>query len=433
MKNHGAVLESAVAQGQLRRTKLCLHWMKEGCCLRGPQCDFAHGPQELMNAPDFRKTAMCHAFVETGECTREACPFAHGRAEKKRLGTVLNTCKSGTSQTGSIKSQVSTADDFDAYLEKFDSYKSSDGGWTSKTGSMRSHLLPSASNFDSEPAARRSPLPPSASNFNSDPCHSSQGTLQRGGAQSSGAQRGGAHSSGAASREDLLSQLQDLVQRPARQPRQLQLPQRACEEGWQPLLDEWQRQPQQPQPQQPQRQQQRPQQQQQPQPPPQPQVQHHVQELLCSMLQKELRQKELLLSMQCPTLEKLPERRPTETGLAAGATRLAWQEPQQQLQQAVAPLSVSARVSQANQANHMPNMMGMAGPDARRPCLGVPPVRGACQASSSSWVPTWPTCVVSDGGQVDVLGDLCSLARVHPKEMERVLQSAMSAAATYSD
>mmetsp|Transcript_64582 Transcript_64582/g.174500 ORF Transcript_64582/g.174500 Transcript_64582/m.174500 type:complete len:234 (+) Transcript_64582:108-809(+) len=65
---------------QFRKSQLCRYY-KTGC-MRGDQCDFAHGTEELSLAPDLTKTSMCKAW-QRGRCSLDsgACPYAHGASE----------------------------------------------------------------------------------------------------------------------------------------------------------------------------------------------------------------------------------------------------------------------------------------------------------------------------------------------------------------
>lgn len=58
----------------LSKTKLCLHWQKNGKCPRGDQCGFAHGKEEL-------KVATCIFGVK---CKKPDCKFAHPGESDKR-------------------------------------------------------------------------------------------------------------------------------------------------------------------------------------------------------------------------------------------------------------------------------------------------------------------------------------------------------------
>jgi len=64
-----------------RKTEFC-RFFEAGRCLRGDECDFAHGGNELKTTPDLTKTAMCKAWAQ-GQCNlpRGQCAFAHGKDE----------------------------------------------------------------------------------------------------------------------------------------------------------------------------------------------------------------------------------------------------------------------------------------------------------------------------------------------------------------
>ena len=68
----------AIFRKQFRKTQLCRFYKGSGCQL-GPQCQFAHGREELQKAPDLRRTSICTRWVQ-GQCpeSAETCTFAHG-------------------------------------------------------------------------------------------------------------------------------------------------------------------------------------------------------------------------------------------------------------------------------------------------------------------------------------------------------------------
>jgi len=64
------------------KTRLCIYWMKNGNCVQGDTCSFAHGEHEL---PASWKTQLCRNFEEKGTCLRgENCGFAHGEHELRQ-------------------------------------------------------------------------------------------------------------------------------------------------------------------------------------------------------------------------------------------------------------------------------------------------------------------------------------------------------------
>jgi len=71
----------SVVQSQLKKTKLCRFFSK-GKCRFGSDCDFAHGTQNLVNAPDLTKTSLCEDWL-AGRCsiTDGTCRYAHGEQE----------------------------------------------------------------------------------------------------------------------------------------------------------------------------------------------------------------------------------------------------------------------------------------------------------------------------------------------------------------
>merc|ERR1719373_311555 len=56
----------------------------EGKCMRGEDCTFAHGEDELKSAPDFTKTRMCQNFI-SGNCDDANCKFAHNKDEIRKI------------------------------------------------------------------------------------------------------------------------------------------------------------------------------------------------------------------------------------------------------------------------------------------------------------------------------------------------------------
>eukprot|EP00929_Paragymnodinium_shiwhaense_P094625 TRINITY_DN5531_c0_g1_i2.p1 TRINITY_DN5531_c0_g1~~TRINITY_DN5531_c0_g1_i2.p1 ORF type:complete len:357 (-),score=51.06 TRINITY_DN5531_c0_g1_i2:227-1297(-) len=76
-------------QLQMKKTKMCSFW-EAGKCQRGDKCTFAHGRNELSDAPDLTKTAICQKF-KRGECRlrSEVCQFAHGEHEIRVIDKVL--------------------------------------------------------------------------------------------------------------------------------------------------------------------------------------------------------------------------------------------------------------------------------------------------------------------------------------------------------
>lgn len=58
------------------KTKLCMFW-ESNRCSRGANCKYAHGEEELQNAPNLEKTAMCNQLENYGYCDNVDCKFAH--------------------------------------------------------------------------------------------------------------------------------------------------------------------------------------------------------------------------------------------------------------------------------------------------------------------------------------------------------------------
>jgi len=62
---------------------MCQHFQSEGVCKFGRRCNFAHGPEELMEAPKHNRSkfAYCREFPK-GTCKHgDWCHFAHSEAE----------------------------------------------------------------------------------------------------------------------------------------------------------------------------------------------------------------------------------------------------------------------------------------------------------------------------------------------------------------
>lgn len=87
---------------QRRKTKLCWHFQRSETCSHGDKCVFAHGEQELQQAPDFTKTTWCRQFRQTGYCENLSCPFVHTKREPKRTKLSRRTAfKSGSEESTS--------------------------------------------------------------------------------------------------------------------------------------------------------------------------------------------------------------------------------------------------------------------------------------------------------------------------------------------
>jgi len=64
-----------------KKTIMC-KFFELGQCTRGDRCTFAHGSEQLRQAPDFSKTRLCADFIEYGNCHfGRKCSFAHGKRE----------------------------------------------------------------------------------------------------------------------------------------------------------------------------------------------------------------------------------------------------------------------------------------------------------------------------------------------------------------
>ncbi|CAK9037719.1 unnamed protein product [Durusdinium trenchii] len=77
-------LNKAIFRKQFKKTQMC-RFFQRSSCRKGEYCEFAHGPEELAQPPDLRRTSLCKAFME-GCCPESAatCRFAHGIAMLRR-------------------------------------------------------------------------------------------------------------------------------------------------------------------------------------------------------------------------------------------------------------------------------------------------------------------------------------------------------------
>lgn len=77
-------INKVVFRKQFKKTQMC-RFFQRSACRKGDSCEFAHGPQELAQPPDLRRTSLCKAFME-GCCpeSAETCRFAHGIAMLRR-------------------------------------------------------------------------------------------------------------------------------------------------------------------------------------------------------------------------------------------------------------------------------------------------------------------------------------------------------------
>lgn len=77
-------VNKVVFRKQFKKTQMC-RFFQRSACRKGEYCEFAHGPQELAQPPDLRRTSLCKAFME-GCCpeSAETCRFAHGIAKLRR-------------------------------------------------------------------------------------------------------------------------------------------------------------------------------------------------------------------------------------------------------------------------------------------------------------------------------------------------------------
>mmetsp|Transcript_39953 Transcript_39953/g.114175 ORF Transcript_39953/g.114175 Transcript_39953/m.114175 type:complete len:297 (+) Transcript_39953:134-1024(+) len=70
-----------VYHGQFKKTVICRFFLADKC-KKGNKCTFAHSADELQDAPDLTKTALCKQW-RRGTCAlgSDQCVFAHGRRE----------------------------------------------------------------------------------------------------------------------------------------------------------------------------------------------------------------------------------------------------------------------------------------------------------------------------------------------------------------
>eukprot|EP00928_Gymnodinium_smaydae_P021092 TRINITY_DN18203_c0_g2_i1.p1 TRINITY_DN18203_c0_g2~~TRINITY_DN18203_c0_g2_i1.p1 ORF type:complete len:285 (-),score=39.61 TRINITY_DN18203_c0_g2_i1:226-1080(-) len=69
---------------RFRKTVMCSFY-NMGRCMRGENCSFAHGDQDLRQKPELRNTRLCSRFFSTGNCRDGAmCPFAHSKDELRQ-------------------------------------------------------------------------------------------------------------------------------------------------------------------------------------------------------------------------------------------------------------------------------------------------------------------------------------------------------------
>ncbi|CEL94768.1 unnamed protein product [Vitrella brassicaformis CCMP3155] len=65
---------------QFYKTSLC-RWYKLGKCTLGPNCRFAHGPEDRRGPPDLSATSLCPVLLKEGKCTNPKCTYAHSKEE----------------------------------------------------------------------------------------------------------------------------------------------------------------------------------------------------------------------------------------------------------------------------------------------------------------------------------------------------------------
>ncbi|CAE7280740.1 unnamed protein product [Symbiodinium natans] len=79
-----SLVDKTAFRQQFKKTQMC-RFFQRSACRKGDLCEFAHGTDELTQAPDLRRTSLCKAFME-GCCpeSAETCRFAHGIALLRR-------------------------------------------------------------------------------------------------------------------------------------------------------------------------------------------------------------------------------------------------------------------------------------------------------------------------------------------------------------
>lgn len=75
----------ACFHNSLKKTKLCAFFVR-GACERGNRCGFAHGRDQLQDAPDLYKTTLCDRYMTKGFCKKgKDCSHAHGLQELRSV------------------------------------------------------------------------------------------------------------------------------------------------------------------------------------------------------------------------------------------------------------------------------------------------------------------------------------------------------------
>lgn len=86
---------------QFYKTKLCMFWQTGRCTRRN--CKYAHGEQELQQAPDLTRTAMCRMVLADGRCNDPTCKFAHGLDDLRTTNNFFKTTMCCFSPDGACK------------------------------------------------------------------------------------------------------------------------------------------------------------------------------------------------------------------------------------------------------------------------------------------------------------------------------------------
>lgn len=87
----------------LKKTKLCPN-IKQGHCIKGDRCNFAHTADELRNRPNLHKTKMCPNIQKKGGCEfGDSCNFAHSELELRSTPDIYKTSLCNNFMAGECK------------------------------------------------------------------------------------------------------------------------------------------------------------------------------------------------------------------------------------------------------------------------------------------------------------------------------------------
>eukprot|EP00931_Biecheleriopsis_adriatica_P048150 TRINITY_DN27813_c0_g1_i1.p1 TRINITY_DN27813_c0_g1~~TRINITY_DN27813_c0_g1_i1.p1 ORF type:complete len:302 (+),score=63.31 TRINITY_DN27813_c0_g1_i1:81-986(+) len=100
--------KQSMPRQQFRKTQMCRFFEGFGC-RKGDTCQFAHGKDELEDAPDLRRTSLCKAWLR-GSCPNSGrtCRFAHGTWLLRRMPDNVETSQDveDDSQTQAVQKQL---------------------------------------------------------------------------------------------------------------------------------------------------------------------------------------------------------------------------------------------------------------------------------------------------------------------------------------